>query len=100
MQSGVDVLLLSLQGNNVDKITDFLNQLTNVYINKDLERKNSIANNTINFIDRQLADISDSLTYAENRLNAYRSSNKIMDMDIQTQQLFERLIELQNRKLL
>lgn len=94
----VDVILIKLTGNNIQKTADFLNKLTEVYIRKGLEKKNSIATNTINFIDNQLADITDSLTFAENKLQNYRSSHKIMDLDFQTQQLFERLTSLQKEK--
>ncbi|MDF1547823.1 MAG: polysaccharide biosynthesis tyrosine autokinase, partial [Bacteroidales bacterium] len=98
LQKGVDILNLSLQGNNVNKITDFLNHLTTVYIQRDLAKKNSMANNTIAFIDNQLADITDSLNYSENRLKNFRSSNKIMDIDYLSQQLFEKLADLQTEK--
>ena len=98
LQKGVDVLVISLRDNNVNKITDFLNQLTSVYIARDLDRKNSMANNTIKFIDNQLINISDSLYFAENRLQDFRSSNKIMDMDFQSQQLFTKMAEHQTEK--
>jgi len=98
LQKGVDVLVITLRDNNVNKITDFLNELTSVYITRDLDRKNSMANNTIKFIDNQLVNISDSLFFAENRLQDFRSSNKIMDMDFQSQQLFTKLAEHQTEK--
>jgi capsular exopolysaccharide synthesis family protein len=98
LEKGVDVLVISMRDNNVNKTTDFLNELTSVYISRDLERKNSIANNTIKFIDGQLSLITDSLSFAENQLQSYRSSNKIMNIDFQSQQLFTKLGEYQNEK--
>ncbi len=97
-EKGVDVLSISLQGNNIAKTTDFLNRLTQVYISKKLEKKNQNANNTIRFIDEQLFTITDSLTNAENRLQNYKSSTKMMDVGFQTQKLFEHLLELEKQK--
>ncbi len=98
LEKDVDVLKLSLQGNNITKITDFLNTLLEVYINKNLDNKNKIAKNTITFIDSQLNDISDSLKFAEISLQDFKSANKVMDVSSQAENLFERLSDLQKEK--
>ena len=68
------VLKLILDGTNTQKSEDFLNQLIQVFLNRGVEKKNRIALNTIDFIDSQINDISDSLRIAEKSLENYRSS--------------------------
>ncbi len=90
------VVLVSLSGPNHVKITDFLNKITGVYLQQNLEKKNKQAFNTVSFIDLQIADISDSLLFAENKLQNFRSRNQVMDLSYQGQQLFERMNRFEN----
>jgi capsular exopolysaccharide synthesis family protein len=92
------VLKLIFDGTNIQKSEDFLNKLNQVYLNRAVEKKNRIALNTIEFIDSQINDISDSLRIAEKNLENYRSSQKIMNIDFQSQQAYQQLERLQNQK--
>ncbi len=92
------IINISLSGKNSVKITDFLNTYTDVYLNRNLERKNRIAVNTVNFIERQIKDISDSLTYTEEKLQDYRTSHKVMDLSFQGEKIYDQLLELENQK--
>ena len=85
------VVVISSKGINSTKVTDFLNLLTKVYLEKNLEKKNHQAFNTVKFIDSQIADISDSLMFAENKLENFRSRNQVMDLSFQGEQLYERM---------
>ena len=92
------ILKITLKGKNVGKDVNFLNMLTHEYLAQSLEKKNRIADNTIKFIDQQLGLISDSLRVAELNLQKFRSSNEVMDMSFQSQQLFEYLNDLEKQK--
>ncbi len=92
------VIKVTSRGNNIDKIVDFLNTLCEVYLDKSVEKKYISSANTINFIQNQLFDVADSLKYSENKLQEFQSTNKIMNMDFQSQQVFVALDNLQNRK--
>ncbi|MEE4197979.1 MAG: polysaccharide biosynthesis tyrosine autokinase [Bacteroidales bacterium] len=92
------VLKIIFDGTNIQKSKDFLNKLNQVYLNRGVEKKNRIALNTIDFIDSQISDISDSLRIAEKNLENYRSSQKIMNIDFQSQQAYQQLERLQNQK--
>ena len=89
---------VTLKGIHSDRITDFLNTLTSLYMERNLEKKNMTALNTVDFIDTQIADISDSLSIAENKLRNFRSSNQVMDLSYQGQQIFEKLSTLETEK--
>ena len=77
---------------------DFLNTLLDVYIQANLDEKNQISINTMNFIDAQLTGISDSLDLAENALEKFRSTNKIMDISFSSQALFNSITDLDKDK--
>ncbi len=74
------MLLLSMQGPNPRLITDYLNTLMREYIQSSLELKNQTAANTVKFIDDQLAGIKDTLRFAEQTLQDFRSRNKVINI--------------------
>jgi capsular exopolysaccharide synthesis family protein len=92
------LLKLSLTGTNRQRITDFLNNLSSVYLGKSLDKKNKTALSTIDFIDSQISNIADSLSYAESTLKNFRTSEGVMDLSFQGQQIFEQLSKLENEK--
>ena len=92
------ILKLSLRGFNEAKSAAFLNMLTREYLAQGLEKKNLIATNTIRFIDEQLMDISDSLSFAELELQDFRSQNVVMDIDFQSQQAVDYMKTLETQQ--
>jgi tyrosine-protein kinase Etk/Wzc len=99
LSKGASIVKITLQDQNPLKAIDFLNELTTQFINKNLEKKNEFANNTIRFIESQLDTISKSLNIAENDLQNFRSKNKVMDLSFQAQQVFEQVQKLENQKM-
>jgi uncharacterized protein involved in exopolysaccharide biosynthesis len=92
------IVEISMRSNNMHKAADFLNMLTTAYLQRSLEKKNQIATNTINFIDDQLLGISDSLQMAEMNLQQFRTTNEVMNLDFQSQQVFTMMRDLEERK--
>jgi tyrosine-protein kinase Etk/Wzc len=85
-------------GNNRVKVTDFLNNLSSAYIERNMEKKNKMALSTVNFIDSQISDVADSLHFVESKLKDFRTSAGVMDLSFQGQQIFEQLNKLENEK--
>ena len=92
------ILNLSIQGNNINKITDYLNQLLYEYMERNLEQKNLVSENTVIFIDEQLIGIQDSLHKAETDLQIFQEGNDFMDLGAQSQEMFNRLKDIERRK--
>jgi capsular exopolysaccharide synthesis family protein len=92
------ILGLAVSGPLVLKDIDFLNKLTEVYINKGLEEKNKITTNTINFIDSQLLEISSYLKNTEGDIETFRSENNIHDISNEVSLEFTKLGELEKEK--
>lgn len=91
------VIKLNLITYSVKKGIDVLNELMSVYSEQNLERKNHLANITVDYIEEQLSQISDSLTIAEDNLQRFRSSNRLLDISNQSTVLSAQYIELQNQ---
>lgn len=84
------------QGENRTLTIDFLNNYLKTYLDNNLAKKNKIAFNTVNFIDSQISEISDSLVQSESKLSAYRSANQVTDLSYQGQQALEQMTQIEN----
>lgn len=92
------LVVISMKGSDKYKIADFLNTLSNTYLDRNLEKKNRIAINTVKFIDSQISEVSDSLNIAESKLQNFRTSNQVMDLSFQGQKSFEKMSELESQR--
>ena len=63
------IINIQFSGENNAMVADFLNKFVDTYLKENLEKKNKIAVSTINFIDNQISEISDSLAISESNLN-------------------------------
>ena len=95
---GGSILKISMVGTNPAKDVDFINKLLEGFQNISLDKKNTEAERRIQFIDDQLVGISDSLSITENRLQQFRSSNRVMDLSVQGQSIIEQVTRLENEK--
>lgn len=92
------ILNITIQGYNAQKITDYLNKLLEEYMERNLEQKNLVSENTVIFIDEQLIGIQDSLHKAETDLQVFQEGNDFMDLGAQSQEMFNRLKDIERRK--
>jgi len=92
------ILELKLKGEHPEIICDFLNKLTETYLMAELEQKNQMANSTIEFIDRQISGISDSLKTAENKFQKFRSSHNIINISAEGDYTMKKMEDLVKEK--
>lgn len=74
------VLVIKVSGPIPQKEIDFLNTYCQTYIQWQLDKKTHIATNTIDFIDSQILQITDSLQGAEAQLESFRRRESVMDI--------------------
>jgi capsular exopolysaccharide synthesis family protein len=105
--SKLKIATISKESNIVDLVSyggvpekeiDFINSLANVYIENDFQKKNQLGIKTIEFIDRQLNTVYDSLTTAEGNLESFRTSNQIIDISITAGDLNTQLQALEQER--
>lgn len=97
VEKNSSILELSLITPNQEKGVAYLDALMETYLNLELAEKNEIANRTISFIDGQVAGVLDSLTYSENQLQNFRSSNKIYNLSNESNTVFVQLTQIESQ---
>lgn len=82
-----NILILSTRGTTPAKEVVFLNTLLDVYLKSQLDKKNQLGLKTIEFIDRQIGGVYDSLKQVEGSLENFRIRNNILDINATAQNL-------------
>lgn len=93
-----DVVVCSLSGEEPEKESDFLNELVNVYIAQKLEIQNEAQRRSLEFINNQLAGISDSLNIAGNKFTEFRAKNTIIDLGAEGSIVMNNLKEIESER--
>ncbi len=75
------ILKLGIQGNNKNRLVDFLNTTVEVLIKRQLDSKNKFAENTINFIDAQMEKMEAQLKDSGDELKDFGKNNNILDIE-------------------
>ncbi len=98
---GSSIMKLSLESGNPEKASIYLNALVGNYLLKGIERENKVAQRTIDFIDMQITTLGDSLQVSEQRLEDFRSLNRIVNIDFQAREAYtqQTTLEQQNAEL-
>jgi tyrosine-protein kinase Etk/Wzc len=91
------VIEIGLETTSDLKGIDIVNEMMDVYSTQNVNRKNHIANVTINYIERQLGEISDSLSQTEDNLQQFRSSRQLLNVTDQATGMSEQYMTLQNQ---
>lgn len=92
------LIKIFFQGENLDLTIDFLNKYVQKYLDENLDKKNRIAVNTINFIDTQISEISDSLIQSESALRDFRTSQQVTDLSYQGQQALQQMNQIETER--
>ncbi len=82
------ILDLSFHSENPELGTDFLNALMKVYDSLNIEDKNKISINSLNFIKRNLDTLEAQLDNLEGNVRNFRVSNDVFDAEDQSKILF------------
>jgi tyrosine-protein kinase Etk/Wzc len=92
------ILTLSMHGYVSEQLADYLNKLSEVYLQANLDEKNQTSESTIRFIDEQLGGIVDSLESTGLRLQRFRTANKVIDLSKEGNFLYQKMQDLQSEK--
>jgi tyrosine-protein kinase Etk/Wzc len=92
------IVEITYDASNLQRAQDFVNLLIDSYIEQNLEEKNHTAQNTIQFIDSQIAITSGNLNATEGRLQNFREKQQHMDIGLISTQLLNQLEELDKER--
>ena len=91
-----DLMELILSDNNAERGIKFLNRLEQTYIDYGLAEKNRVAENTMKFIDSQLKNVSDSLSYSENKFTNFRAQTQSVDINQEGGMVMQKQVTLES----
>jgi capsular exopolysaccharide synthesis family protein len=101
-EKGSGVINLSINGPTPEKEIDFMSGLIKNYQDYNLEKKNLAASRTVQFIQGQLINISDSLRLFEGQLQQFKKNNKTSgNMSMEAERFFSKIetLDLQRSEL-
>ncbi|GMQ29602.1 GumC family protein [Algoriphagus confluentis] len=91
------VLRISTTTKVVEKGRDYINALMQAYIEYDLNEKNKIQENSIDFIDEQLGYLEDSMKSKQRELLRFKVENKLLDVSAEFSSILGKINDLDER---
>lgn len=88
---GSSVLSLSLVSETPARDCEFIDKLSQLYLEDNLNRKNDVADNSIRFINKQLEILQQSLTVSEGAMTNFRQENKFVDVSSYASTLMQKM---------
>lgn len=92
------IVTIKFKDDNPKIAVDFVNTLCQVYIDKTFEEKNYLNIATIDFVNNQIAAISDSLSTAEAKKESFKEAHNTLNLTNDGQYLYEKSNKLQEQK--
>lgn len=89
------VLQMSLKGSEPQYLVDVLNTVAETAMQKDSERKSIEASKTLEFLEKQLPVVKNSLGKIENTLNLHRKNRGTIDSNIKLKMILKQLTDVQ-----
>ena len=84
LQEASSVVEVSITGKVEQRDVDFLNLLNREFAHQNLDYKNSSAERAIEYLDRQLAIIRDSIDSSEQKLNTFQATTGMYTQNLST----------------
>lgn len=91
-----DIMVCSIAGEEPMRQVEFLNELVRVYTEGKMDFQNEAQRRSLNFINTQLAGISDSLNTAGTKFSEFRSKNNIIDLGAEGTLVMNNLKEIES----
>lgn len=91
------ILRLSYQGPSRAKIKATLDAIAQSYLLQNVKRLSAQAQNSLDFLDKQLPEMKEKLQGAEEQLNQYRLQSESVDLTFETKSVLERLVLLEGK---
>ena len=88
------ILELTLEDKNPQLAVNILNEITNIYIRQNVEKKSAEAQKTLEFLEQQMPLVKEQLAMATSALNDYRNRKGSIDLNIETQGVLEGVVKL------
>ena len=91
------ILAISVEGTDPDSVRRQVDEIANVYVRQNVERKSAEAEQTLDFLDEQLPTVRQDMETAELALNAYRLEKGSIDLPLETQAILQTIVAVEGQ---
>ncbi|ERK09458.1 Tyrosine-protein kinase Wzc [Pantoea sp. AS-PWVM4] len=91
------MLILTLTGEDNNKIKSILDSISNNYLEQNVERQAAQDEKSLEFLKVQLPKVRDDLDKAEDRLNDYRRQKDSVDLSMEAQTVLNQIVNVDNQ---
>jgi tyrosine-protein kinase Etk/Wzc len=89
------ILSVSVEGTDPESVQQQVNEIANVYVRQNVERKSAEAEQTLEFLDEQLPVVRRNMEAAELALNSYRLEKGSIDLPLETQTILQTIVSIE-----
>jgi tyrosine-protein kinase Etk/Wzc len=89
------ILSVSVEGTDPESVQQQVNEIANVYVRQNVERKSAEAQKTLEFLDEQLPIVRQNMEAAELALNSYRLEKGSIDLPLETQTILQTIVSVE-----
>ena len=89
------ILSVSVEGEDPALTQKQVNEIANVYVRQNVERRSAEAQQTLEFLDEQLPVIRANMEAAELALNSYRLEKGSIDLPLETQATLQTIVSIE-----
>lgn len=93
--SSSGIIVISMQGTDKKKIKYVIDDILTTYQQQNVEYNSVEAGRSLDFVKKQLPEITQNLKDAEQNIYEYRLNNKTVDLTLQTGQLLSQLLAIE-----
>ena len=94
------ILELTLESHSPEFAVKVLNEIANIYVQQSVEHKSAESQKTLAFLEKQLPILKEQLEAASNILNDYRNRKGSIDLDVETRNILEGIVEITTQETL
>jgi len=91
------ILNVGITGPDKERIQAVLDAIAENYLLQNINRQAAEAEQSLEFLNKQLPELKAELTEAEEKLNAYRLESDSVDMEMETQSLLGRVVSMESK---
>ncbi|WP_432745489.1 polysaccharide biosynthesis tyrosine autokinase [Methylobacter sp. G7] len=91
------ILSFTFESNSPAVAARTLNEVANIYVKQNVEQKSKEAQNTLEFLDKQLPAIKDQLEVSTTTLNDFRANKGSIDLNIETQNVLTGVVAIKTQ---
>ncbi|MGT8586170.1 polysaccharide biosynthesis tyrosine autokinase [Klebsiella pneumoniae] len=91
------MLSLTLTGDNPSLIKDILNNISENYLDQNVERQAAQDAKSLEFLNQQLPKVRNDLDIAEDKLNNYRKQRDSVDLTMEAKTVLDQIVNVDNQ---